>query len=99
MARFDVYRDPDGSGYVVDVQSDIFDDYGTRVVVPLLPPEIAPVAVPRLNPRFEIDGIAFAFHPHFIATVPTRALGRPVASLAGEDYAISGAIDMMLKGF
>ena len=99
MARLDVYRDPDGSGYVVDVQSDIFDEYGTRVVVPLLPPEIAPVAVPRLNPRFEIDGQTFAFHPHFIATVSTRALGRPVTSLASEDYAISGAIDMMLKGF
>lgn len=99
MARYDVYPDPDGIGYVVDVQSDIFDEYRTRVVIPLLPPEIAPVPVPRLNPRFDIQGASFTLHPHFIASVPTAALGRAVTSLASEDYTIGSAVDMMLKGF
>jgi toxin CcdB len=99
MARFDVYQSPDGEGYVVDVQSDIFDGYNTRVIVPLLPPSVAPVAAPRLNPRFDVAGKSYTLHPHFIATVPTDSLGRRVASLADEDYAISGALDMMLKGF
>ncbi|UVO55095.1 CcdB family protein [Sphingomonas sp. SUN039] len=99
MARYDVFRDPDGTGFVVDVQSDIFDDYRTRVVIPLLPPEIAPLAVPRLNPRFDIEGQSFTLHPHFVASVPSSALGRPITSLASEDYAIAGALDLMLKGF
>ena len=99
MAQFDVYPNPDGEGYVVDVQSNLFDDYGTRVVIPLLPPVIAPKPVNHLNPEFDIGGEPFTFHPHFVATVPTQVLGKACASLATHDYTISNAINMMLKGF
>ena len=37
MARFDLFRLPDGQGYVVDVQSDhASEKVRTRVVVPLV---------------------------------------------------------------
>ena len=42
MARFDVYRNPEGSGYLLDVQADLLSDLNTRVVVPLIPAELAP---------------------------------------------------------
>lgn len=99
MAQFDVFLNPDGVGFIVDVQSNIFDEYRTRVVIPLLPAESAPIVVPRLNPRFEIDGQSVTLLPHFIASVPTASLGKAVASLASQDHAIAGALDMMLKGF
>jgi len=99
VARYDVYVSPEGNGYVVDLQADLFDDYGTRVVVPLLPPDVAPKPVVRLNPIFAIKGDPFSLHPHLIATLPATVLGRPVGSLSREDYTIGRAFDMMLNGF
>ncbi|WP_196795971.1 CcdB family protein, partial [Komagataeibacter europaeus] len=52
MARFDVYR-LTGRGearFVLDVQADLLDAIGTRVVVPLLPQGTAPKPAKRLNP-------------------------------------------------
>lgn len=37
MARFAVYANPDGPGYLVDLQADINSHFATRVVAPLLP--------------------------------------------------------------
>ena len=36
MARFTVYRNPDGNGYLLDLQADINGHFSTRVVAPLL---------------------------------------------------------------
>ncbi len=42
MPQYGVYRNPEGNGYVLDVQADVNSDFNTRVVVPLLPVHIAP---------------------------------------------------------
>lgn len=42
MPQYGVYRNPEGTGYVLDVQADVNSDFNTRVVVPLLPVHIAP---------------------------------------------------------
>ena len=44
MGRFDVYSTSckGGIGYVLDIHADLLQGVGTRVVVPLLPPEAAP---------------------------------------------------------
>jgi toxin CcdB len=99
MARFDVYQNPDGPGYLVDCQADLFRDYHVRVVVPLLPPDIAPKIVDRLNPTFQIDKEVYVMVPHFIASLPEAELGPRVTSLARQDMTIMAAIDMMLSGF
>ena len=99
MARFDVHRNPEGVGYVVNCQSDLFSEYKVRVVVPLLPPSIAPKIVGRLNPVFEIEGAHIVMVPHFIASLPTTILGPVVTSLEHEDLAIQGALDMLTSGF
>lgn len=99
MARFDVYRNPDGPGYLIDCQADLFRHYHVRVVVPLLPPEIAPNVVARLNPTFQIGGENYVMVPHFIASVPEAELGPRVTTLARHDMTILAAIDMMLSGF
>ncbi|WP_318012467.1 MULTISPECIES: CcdB family protein [unclassified Mesorhizobium] len=48
MARYDLYRNAGGSGYLVDVQSDLLERLNTRVVIPLMPPDTAPVPGRRL---------------------------------------------------
>lgn len=34
MARFDVYKNAGGSGYLLDVQADLLNHLNTRIVVP-----------------------------------------------------------------
>lgn len=99
MARYDVHRNPEGAGYVVNCQSELFSEYKVRVVVPLLPPEIAPKIVRRLNPVFEIEGKPMVMMPHFIASLPTALLGPVIQNLENEELAIQGSIDMLTGGF
>lgn len=55
MARYDVYANP-GGGYVLDVQADLLDELKTRIVIPLIIKDMAPIPAKRLNPSFEIEG-------------------------------------------
>ena len=41
MAKYDVYPNPEGAGYLLDTQTDLLDGLNTRVVVPLLPTNLS----------------------------------------------------------
>ena len=56
MARFDVFAGRIEGSYLLDVQSDLLDNFKTRVVVPLLPVATAPPQMRELHPTFEING-------------------------------------------
>lgn len=62
MARFDVYPNPSSSAvttpYLLDVQSDLFDGFDTRMVIPLrVHSAFAKVKLPeRLMPMFTVKG-------------------------------------------
>ncbi|MGJ8624155.1 MAG: CcdB family protein [Yoonia sp.] len=58
MAKYDVFPNPSGEGFLLDVQTDLLSDLNTRVVVPLLPRSRAPKPATRLNPTFDINGVA-----------------------------------------
>lgn len=98
MARFDVYELREG-GLVLDCQADLLSALKTRFVVPLLAVEEAPRPAERLNPVFEIRGDRYVMVTHFAATVETRELGDPIASLAAGEIAISNALDMLITGY
>lgn len=87
MARFDVYRPTGSPGFLLDCQPDVLNGLNTRFVVPLLPPDIAPLA-----------GETVVMVTQFASSVPLRALGPHVESLAEEQPAIMNAIDMLLTG-
>lgn len=102
MAQFDVHRNGgrqrDSIPYVVVVQSASFDDYGRRVVVPLVRESVLDrIASPRFNPSFKVKNIAVVLHPLEIVSVPKRILGEPVDSLAGESDRIIAALDELLS--
>jgi toxin CcdB len=99
MARFDVYRQPGGPGYLLDCQADILSILNTRFVVPLLPPEEAPRAGERLNPAFRIAGKRVVMYTQFAASVPVGDLGKPVDSLSNEHRPIMNALDMLMTGY
>jgi toxin CcdB len=101
MARLDVFRllQQDGGGIVVDVQAEVLDFMATRVVVPLslVGEGVKPVA--GLNPVFELDGMPHIFVAQAIATLPAKALQRPVGTLAAYHDDVTRALDILLLGF
>lgn len=99
MAKFDVYARLSDPGLLLDCQADILSDLNTRFVVPLLREGDAPRPAARLNPTFEIEGERYVMLTQFAAAVPTRVLGRKVASLIDENTKIASAIDMLLSGY
>jgi toxin CcdB len=98
MAQFDYYRNPNGGGYLLDVQADLLAALNSRVVVPLLPASAAPKPADRLNPIFEIEGDDFVLATQFMAAVPARELQQHVGSLAQARYDLQRAIDIVFSG-
>lgn len=99
MARFDLYRPKESAAWLLDVQADFLDYLGTRVVVPLLPPDAAPNGMADLHPAFEVEGHRLLMATQLIAAVPRRELGRPVGNLAPHRDDITRALDLLLTGF
>lgn len=102
MAQFDVHatagRNVAGTPYVVVVQSARYDRRPGRVVIPLVTLPADNTGDPDLIPRFEIEGRTVFLNPLRMLTVPTRALGPRVASLADDSAgtAIIKAIDAVI---
>ncbi|WP_207456961.1 CcdB family protein [Azospirillum sp. SYSU D00513] len=99
MARFDVYRNADGPGYLLDLQADFLESLNTRVVAPLLPPSNAPVPAKTLNPRFRVGDDEVIMVIQYLAAVPTSSLGQPIANLARHHDEIVDAVDLLMQGF
>ncbi|PZU58580.1 MAG: plasmid maintenance protein CcdB [Sphingobium sp.] len=99
MAKFDVYRLGDGGLHLLDCQADLLDVLNTRLVVPLMPVEDAPVPAARLNPVFVIAGGEYVMVTQFAASISVSELTQRVVSLAEHDIAIGNALDMLISGF
>ena len=99
MAKYDVYRNPDGPGYLLDCQADLLSDFNTRLVIPLLPEKVAPKPASRLNPVFTLDGVKVVMVTQFASSVPVTLLKDQIGSLRSQEFAIGNAIDMLLTGY
>jgi toxin CcdB len=95
MARYDLYRLPDGT-FVVDIQA--LQDLPRRVVIPFLPPARAGQPVRGLHPVLPVQGQPLLLATHLMASVPVRELGPAVGSLAGQGEIILAAVDLLLTG-
>jgi len=99
MAKFDIFNNQEGAGYLLDVQSDLLNGLNTRVVVPILPKDSAPKPAQRLNPVFNINGETFIMATQYIAAVSESELYDGSGSLADHQQEISEALDMLFLGF
>lgn len=99
MPKYDVFPNPSGDGYLLDVQTDLLSDLNTRVVAPLLPKRVAPIPAARLNPVFLIEGEQVVMVTQFMAAVPTGILKSPVGNLEDNFEQITVAVDMLMQGF
>ena len=81
------------------VQSDLFEEMRTRVVVPLLPPAMLDGGKTQsLNPALAVGGEVLVLVPQLMATLTRPELGERVGSLAPERDTITRAIDALLSG-
>ncbi|MCC5991003.1 MAG: CcdB family protein [Rhodobacteraceae bacterium] len=99
MAQYELFLNPSGGDFLLDVQSDLLEVLNVRAVVPLLPQGDAPAAASRLNPVFEIDGAAHVMMTQYIAAVPASILKTPTGDLSAQFDLITSALDMLFHGF
>jgi len=99
MARYDFHRSEGSDGYLLDVQSDLLERLDTKVVVPLLPPDMAPVPGRRLNPIFRIGGKDHVMVTQFISALTASELRAAEGNLARHHDDIVAALGMLFQGF
>ena len=98
MARYDAFPNPEGRGWLLDVQADLLRDLNTRVVVPLMPTDTAPRPARGLNPVFRLEGQEHVMVTQFLSAVLAGLVSGRAMSLAAEATAISNALDLLLTG-
>jgi toxin CcdB len=99
MARYDVFAGRVEGSYLLDVQSDLLDDFITRMVIPLLPIAMTPPPMQKLHPIFDINGRKLVMATHLIATVPAKELGESRLNIVRHQDDIVAALDMLFQGF
>lgn len=99
MARYDVFDAADGSGLLLDVQTNLLDIFETRLVAPLILKRPGLHLIRRLHPEFEVAGKSYVMATHLLVAVPVAALGAPKANLADRHDDIVAALDMIVHGF
>ena len=105
MARFDVYANPGSHAattpYLLDVQSDLFNGLGSRMVIPLRSLKHFPKVKlsTRLTPIVIIDGEEYLLETPKMGAVPQKVLKSPVTSLAQAQDQITAALDFLFQGY
>jgi toxin CcdB len=99
MARFSVYPNPSGNGYLMNAQADSLSHFNTRMMIPLLPISEAPIPAKVLNPLFEINGEQYSMVTQYMAAFPAKGLKSVVFSAKNRQDEIVAAIDLLLQGF
>lgn len=98
MAQFGVYEIK-GRRLVLDCQHDALSDLDSRVVAPLSPLGDPIIGFARLNPEVEVSGRRYKVAMQLLRAINRRELGRLVAQLDDDDFAIKSAIDLLISGF
>ncbi|MCY1376234.1 Toxin CcdB [compost metagenome] len=104
MPQFAVHLNPNPSmratiPYLLDVQSDLIAELGSRVVVPLYAAEAMKGKVLKtLMPVFKVEGTDVVMVTQELAGVSRKALGEQVAELSALRNEIIAALDLLIIG-
>lgn len=100
MAKYDVYRDPRGTeNLLLSIQSDIFDQFDTRMAIPLLPEHPHRTPLRKLNPVFVVGDRRYALYTQLMLSVPASALKDRIANVGDHRDEITAALDFLFQGF
>jgi len=104
MPQFAVYKNRNEATrgrfpLLLDVQSDLLEPLGTRVVVPLSPAVTARTrAMQALTPKITVAGKEYLMLTPQLAGISVRQLGTLVDSVPSERGKIIGALDLLITG-
>jgi toxin CcdB len=104
MPQFAVYRNPNPDTVadyplLLNVQSDLIAELGTRVVVPLCPAAaMKGKLLDTLTPVFEVEGKQYAMLTPQLAGIPKKHLGTQIADLVQRRDEIIAALDLLITG-
>ena len=104
MAQFGVHRNPNPQTralmpFLLDVQSGLLADLGTRVVVPLCPAAaMKGKLVKTLMPVFPIDNKSYAMLTPQLAGIEKKQIGPEIADLSAHRNEVIAALDLLLTG-
>jgi len=105
MAQFAVYLNKNLKNraffpLLVDVQSELLEDLGTRVVIPLAK-AVGFTGFPLglVMPSLELEGEKYVLMTPQLAGVSRADLGPQMGGVPGYAHAISKATELLLRGF
>jgi toxin CcdB len=105
VSQFAVHRNRNAASrgrfpLLLDVQTDLLDGLGTRVVIPMEPATAASrrTAMAALNPFVAVEGKTYILVTTQLAGIPTGELGPPIADLSSERDSIIAALDLLFTG-
>jgi toxin CcdB len=104
MPQFSVHKNPNPDSkatypYLLDIQSDLMADLGTRVVVPLsLATAMQGKVIKTLMPTFKIDGKNYVMLTPQLAGISRKQLGAIVEDLSARRDQIISALDLLITG-
>ncbi len=105
MAQFALYRNKDprtraAIPLLVDIQNDLLESLGTRVVIPLSKAgNLRRNPLDALTPVLEIEGEDYVLLTPQLAGVARSDLGAPAGSVAQHRAQIVAALDFMVAGY
>ena len=104
MAQFDVHRNASKKTsadfpYLLEVQSNLFNDSTRVVVVPLILASTLTNKDSTLNPEFDIEASGVALFPLDIASMNKNLLGDTIANMRLESDRIVAALDLLFARF
>lgn len=105
MRQFGVYRNRNAATraaypLLLNVQSDLISETGTRVVVPMVParPGRHPPPISSLAPLLDVNGTAHVLVVPLLAATDVADLGALEIDLSHERAAILAALDLLISG-
>jgi len=104
MAQFDVHRNASKKTiaefpYLLEIQSNLFEDSSRVVVIPLVLVSAVTVKDPTLNPEFEIEAVSVSLFPLDISSMNKNLLGVKVVSLRSDGDRIIAVLDLLFARF
>ncbi len=104
MAQFDIYENANANTsehypYLLEVQSDVFEDSSRAVYVPLIVAASLKRPDNTLNPKFVVADNNVRMFPLDIASAPRTQVGKIVMSVRSESDKVVAALDLLLGGY
>jgi toxin CcdB len=105
MPKFAVHRNRNAATkarfpLLLDVQSDLLEELGTRVVIPLAPVSVAAKrsTMQTLTPVCTIEGKPYVLIAPQLAGISAKELGPPITDLSQDRQTIIAALDLLFAG-